>query len=276
MRDRASMPTGAGGRVMGEWPASGRLSPLRGRRPFVRVALLDLGDLAPLRVTRMMADLDPHERRRAGVLRSAALRAEYVLAHGLLRHLLSWTFQAPARSWAISADAAGRPHIVSPYLHRDVAVSLSHTRGFVAAAIARGFRIGIDAERQDPSRSQLDIADRFFAGQEAERLRALPQNRTSPEFTALWTLKEAFVKAIGKGFAQPLKSFSFDGATPARVAFHDAELGAPERWRFVSGAFDSVHVSLACELTAGGGSRLPMEAVALGGGRPLPLSRRFL
>lgn len=275
MQERASISIESASHGVGRWSLSGGFSPLRGRRPFVRVAVLDLGDLAPLLVTRMMADLDPHERRRAGMLRSAALRAEYVLAHGLLRHLLSWTFQAPARSWAISADAAGRPHIVSPHPHRDVAVSLSHTRGFVAAAIARGFRIGIDAERRDPSRSQLDIADRFFANQEAERLRSLPQNRVAPAFTALWTLKEAFVKAIGKGFAQPLKSFSFDGATPARVAFHDAGLGAAERWRFVSGAFGSVHVSLACELAAGGGTRLPMEVVALGGGRPLPLGFPF-
>ncbi|GGE88555.1 4'-phosphopantetheinyl transferase superfamily protein [Stappia taiwanensis] len=276
MQDRVSKQPGTGGRVSGGWSLSGGFSPLRGRRPFVRVALLDLGDLAPLLTARMMADLDPQERRRAGMLRSAALRAEYVLAHGLLRHLLSWTFQVPARSWAISADAAGRPHIVSPHPHRDVAVSLSHTRGFVAAAIARGFRVGIDAERRDPSRSQLDIADRFFASHEAARLRSLPQHRTNSEFTALWTLKEAFVKAIGKGFAQPLKSFSFDGATPARVAFHDAELGAAERWRFVSGAFGSVHVSLACEPTTMERPRLPMEAVALASGRLPPIGRRIV
>jgi hypothetical protein len=61
--------------------------------------------------------------------------------------------------------------------------------------------------------------------------RAVGPQRAPGEFTALWTLKEAFVKAIGKGFRQPFRSFSINLSEPAGIAFPDGGSAAIENPR---------------------------------------------
>jgi 4'-phosphopantetheinyl transferase len=69
--------------------------------------------------------------------------------------------------------------------------------------------VGIEVERIDHQIEIETLADRFFSAPEAESLtrgRADARSR----FIDLWTLKEAFIKALGTGLSQPLNAFSFD------------------------------------------------------------------
>jgi 4'-phosphopantetheinyl transferase len=69
--------------------------------------------------------------------------------------------------------------------------------------------IGVDVERTDRIVEFEMLAARFFSASETA---ALARIRTDPRtrFYDLWTLKEAFIKATGKGLSQPLSSFGFD------------------------------------------------------------------
>ena len=51
----------------------------------------------------------------------------------------------------------------------------------------------------------LSIADRFFTAEERKYVKC------TEDFFRIWTLKESFIKAIGKGLALPLNSFSIKG-----------------------------------------------------------------
>lgn len=93
-----------------------------------------------------------------------------------------------------------RAHLTSgaPYLpeHPDVALSISHTRGYVAALIApRGYRTGIDIERYRP---QLEsVRPRYLRPQEEELLQQrLPSHSTLERLALLWAAKEAAFKAL--------------------------------------------------------------------------------
>ncbi len=50
-------------------------------------------------------------------------------------------------------------------------------------------------------------------------------------FLSFWTLKEAYVKAIGKGLAQRLASFAFT-LEPLGIGFEEEGADDPARWLF--------------------------------------------
>jgi hypothetical protein len=75
--------------------------------------------------------------------------------------------------------------------------SLSHSNGCAAIAIApEGCRAGIDIEVRKP-RDVHGIAEFAFASGEAQELRSLGEPYATAHFYVLWTLKEAFAKALG-------------------------------------------------------------------------------
>lgn len=59
----------------------------------------------------------------------------------------------------------------------------------------------------------------------------MPHSEQAMGFLRVWTLKEAFIKATGRGLGQPLQDFSFD-FDPLRVTFRDRALGDSRAWHF--------------------------------------------
>ena len=55
----------------------------------------------------------------------------------------------------------------------------------------------------------LAVAERYFSAAEAAQLRALTSDAQPRRFLQLWTLKEAYLKAIGTGLAGGLGRMSF-------------------------------------------------------------------
>ena len=93
----------------------------------------------------------------------------------------------------------GKPFWVSSSLF----FSLSHSGEKVVCAIS-GTEIGCDIEKAGTSPS-LSVARRFFSEPEQLWLSSHPD---PVNFTRIWTLKESFIKAVGKGLSLSLNSFS--------------------------------------------------------------------
>jgi 4'-phosphopantetheinyl transferase len=96
--------------------------------------------------------------------------------------------------------------------------SLSHTRGFVACAVAP-VRIGIDVEWLDREVEVKDIVEHHFSASEAASLNRLPAEERRDRFFQLWTLKEAFFKALGCGISGHLDTAAFDLENPITINF---------------------------------------------------------
>jgi 4'-phosphopantetheinyl transferase len=83
----------------------------------------------------------------------------------------------------------------------------------------------------DPAKADLAVAEQFFAPLELTILQDAPAADRTKLFFRLWTLKEAYIKAVGTGLAMPLDSFAF-AFEPLRIEFGAAVPGRSQDWQF--------------------------------------------
>ncbi len=84
--------------------------------------------------------------------------------------------------------------------------NISHSREWVVCAI-NNLPVGIDVEYINST--DLKIAERFFSRIEYNDLMSKKEEERKLYFYELWTLKESYIKAIGKGLSIKLDSFYF-------------------------------------------------------------------
>lgn len=164
--------------------------------------------------------LSPEETARASRFLRAEDRRDYSVAHSLLREALSQYRPVCAPdAWRFETNSFGKPSISRNQLPGSpMEFSLSHTRGFVACTVAPA-RIGIDVEWIDREVEMKDIVQHHFSASEAASLSRLPAEEYRDRFFQLWTLKEAFFKALGCGISDHLDTAAFDLENPVTINF---------------------------------------------------------
>ena len=91
--------------------------------------------------------------------------------------------------------------------------NMAHCDGFSLIGAGWSGAIGVDLETLRPDLDTWEIAEALFHPAEAAWLRALSPRQRCLGFTALWTIKEAMLKATGRGIAGGLQSPMVDGET---------------------------------------------------------------
>jgi len=180
---------------------------------------------------RWLAILDRDERKRADRFRFERDRRDFIAAHALLRRMLAFHLGRPASTWQFATGAFGKPAIAESLGMPDIDFNLSHTRDLVAAAVASHGAVGIDVEKIDHAKADFDLAPTYFAPTEVEILRRTPPREQEAYFFRLWTLREAYLKAIGTGLGAPFDSFAFT-LSPIRINFLTRLDDGPRRWHF--------------------------------------------
>lgn len=129
---------------------------------------------------------------------------DYRREHGRmpLRAILAGYLDAAPDTLTFVEGEHGRPALADP--HAALAFNWSHSGDHALLAIARGIVPGIDLERLRPRPRAMDIARRYFCADETAALEALPPARRDDAFLALWTAKEAVLKATGRGLSYGL------------------------------------------------------------------------
>jgi len=177
--------------------------------------------------------LSIEERARRDRFHVAADRRDFTIAHDLLRRTLSRYVDRSPSDWCFSNDCNGKPFIENSDAElRTVSFSLSHTRGCVACAIALYGPVGIDVERISKSERVQAIANKYFSAGEVEWLRQCSTELRDICFTELWTLKEAFLKAVGTGLSGSLSSTSFRFDDDGGIKFSAPSAINPDEWHF--------------------------------------------
>ena len=80
----------------------------------------------------------------------------------------------------------------------------------------------------------MKLANRFFSHQESKALQKIPEDKQKEHFFEYWTLKEAYIKACGKGLSIPLDQFSFhlSDKSSLSISFEKGCNDNPECWQF--------------------------------------------
>jgi 4'-phosphopantetheinyl transferase len=134
------------------------------------------------------------------------------------------------REWRFVRTPSGRPILSSPAPW--VSFSLSHAKGLVACAVSREVEVGIDAEAGDRGIDLELLARDVCSVQEQDQLRSAPPDMRNALFLDLWTLKEAYLKALGVGIASALlQQISFDLSIDHSICTALANEWPP--WHFV-------------------------------------------
>ncbi|MFF3889397.1 4'-phosphopantetheinyl transferase family protein [Streptomyces sp. NPDC001914] len=135
----------------------------------------------------------------------------------VLKHTAAAVLQVPAGRLDLATLPGGRP--VLRGLGADLQVSLAHTDELIVAGVSRTGRLGVDAEPAGRRISFEALREHVCTAEEARRLAALPEEERTQAFLRLWTLKEAYVKALGHGMRHrfPAVGFTWDATPIARL-----------------------------------------------------------
>lgn len=128
-------------------------------------------------------------------------------AHKLLRECLKPLDIAYSEDSKITLGEYGKPSLAE---FPDVFYNISHAEG-IAACIVTDRECGIDCEQV--REFHPNVMKRAFTEKEREMVLSAPLDKRDLLFFRLWTLKESYIKATGKGLSQSLQSaeFEFDG-----------------------------------------------------------------
>jgi 4'-phosphopantetheinyl transferase len=230
---------------------------------------------APLLLDGCLRLLSDDEQARWGRFHFAEGRRRYLVAHALLRTVLSRYAGVEPRAWRFTANAYGRPRIALPRHLWRLRFNLSHTDGLVACAVTVGRPVGVDVEHTGRPGRLAEVAERFFAPGERASLLALPERAWRDRFFEYWTLKESYIKARGRGLSIPLDEFGFDvrDGRPAGISFGPGLRDRSARWQFALLRPTPHHV-LALSVPHGTDGELTVRAQAADplslAGRPIP------
>lgn len=125
-----------------------------------------------------------------------------LLADILVRSVIASELKVNSKTIEFNANKYGKP-----LLKRDCGLhfNVSHSGDWIVCAVDNE-PIGIDIEKLRPV--ELEFATQFFSEEEYKILMSKSPEDQQHFFFDLWTLKESYVKAVGRGLSMPLNSFT--------------------------------------------------------------------
>uniref|UniRef100_A0ACD6AFV6 Uncharacterized protein n=2 Tax=Avena sativa TaxID=4498 RepID=A0ACD6AFV6_AVESA len=253
----------SGGRLFASLPSP---PPLQSRRE-VHVWYLcpdELNDQSQMNMYEEL--LSPVERKYAASMEGTTLRKDAMLSRALLRTTLSryTDCKIDPRAFEFKKNKFGKPEILWPpddsNVKRPLHFNISHTTSLIACGIAMQAHIGIDIEekKRNTTKNILSLARRYFTPSEVDHLIEISDSDAQrKEFLKLWTLKEAYVKALGMGFSgAPFNTFSIMLETGKGIRISKASKVCDDstsgfdhlskNWQFTLAELNSSHYMSVC------------------------------
>ena len=178
-------------------------------------------------VKRFRSTLEPGELDRAARFHFDKHRQHFIVARGFLRSVVARYLGSQPEALQFEYGAYGKPALASGHTLR---FNLSHSNEVALLAVALDAELGVDVEHIRPDFAGEDIARRYFSRAEVDVFNTLPPEERVAAFFRCWTRKEAYIKAIGKGFSQALDAFDVTLAPGVAPALLRAEDDQASRW----------------------------------------------
>ncbi|MFD5780669.1 4'-phosphopantetheinyl transferase family protein [Streptomyces sp. NPDC126933] len=184
---------------------------------------------------RQLQALLGHDWERYLELTHPRVRTRFAASRVLLKFAAAAALGVRPQSVELAYGLTGRPCLRG---YDGVDISLSHTDDLLLVGLATDGAIGVDAERSDRDLYGSGLGRHMCTPYEAERIEAMPAAERNPAMVRLWTLKEAYSKAIGLGMRFPFTDFGFSpDRAPTDVLRPDGTPGTVGAWAFHTVSF---------------------------------------
>lgn len=164
-----------------------------------------------------LANLNPDERELADKLKLPRKRRCFVATRSILKQMLARYIGISIEDLRIPQNEYGKPYTDG------MEFNVSHSRDWALIALNRRRPIGVDVQYSKPTLDFDRITRRRYGGAERRQLESEPDLAARRDkFFAIWTRKEAYVKAHGTSFYDKMSSLDLPlGAD----RIDDADLG---------------------------------------------------
>lgn len=203
-------------------------------------------ELNDIVIKNFMDVISEERKKRVNRYRNLADKKRCMLAEVLLRYVLYQHYQIEDISFGY--NEFGKPFLQG---HENIFFNLSHSGEWVLCGIGDS-PLGIDVEQMRTI--NLNLAKRFFHEKEYEYLMGFTGEKQNAEYVKLWTLKESYVKHIGKGLKISLDSFWFE-ITENNILLHGQDK-LNQELQFISGKVDENHCYSICTSIRGKDNRI--------------------
>jgi len=119
----------------------------------------------------------------------------------LVSYVLRVKYRLPIHQMIFTQSAYGKPKLQGD----EIQFNVSHSGVWTVVAF-HSEAIGIDIEQI--AMVDMELARSIFVNNEYEALCSQPAHERDRMFYMIWTAKESYIKAVGKGLSIPLDSFS--------------------------------------------------------------------
>ncbi|WP_432409013.1 4'-phosphopantetheinyl transferase family protein [Wukongibacter sp. M2B1] len=154
------------------------------------------------RFNKLVTYVDEKQRERILRIRDYGDALRSLIANILIRNIIIRKLRLNNSDICFGTNKYGKPYLLN---NKDFCFNLSHSGVWVACAVSDK-SIGIDVE--EIKSIETSIANRFFSVKEVRDLFSFKGKDRLLYFYDLWTLKESYIKAKGKGLSIPLNSFT--------------------------------------------------------------------
>lgn len=177
--------------------------------------------------------LAPEEVVRHARFRFPQHRQLFLVTRALVRTTLSRYAPVAPAAWRFGQGEHGRPFISAPRDYRHLGFNISHTAGMIVCLVGRR-TVGVDVEQWKRRTQSMQLAERFFSPSEVADLESLTGLERQRRFFGYWTLKESYLKAVGKGLSMPLNrvTFTLTAGQPIRASLAGSGREYETSWQF--------------------------------------------
>ena len=185
-------------------------------------------------ITRLLSLLSVEEINKHNRFHFAEDRHLYLVSHALVRNVLAKYLEKQPADLKFHYTEHGKPEVWLSKNDPIIRFNLSHTPGLAACIVTINDDCGIDAEAIVNKTASLDVAHLMFSDGEFEHLKSLNGRRYLEEFFTRWTLREAYVKALGQGIDYPTNKLLFNIINDGEidVSFQGEHGDTCQYWQF--------------------------------------------
>jgi 4'-phosphopantetheinyl transferase len=177
-------------------------------------------------------------------------RHSYLISHALVRKVLSSYCNVKPDKWSFTNNQHGKPDISPEIKCPALKFNLSHTDGMSVCVVSLDNDCGIDVENTQRKSRTFAVADRMFSPAEVATMWSSNDGEVQRKFFEFWTLREAYVKAIGTGLGGSSKAFYFtvaeqerEGIRMSKIHFVPDDSSRSSAWQFILLNLSSDHIS---------------------------------